>query len=201
MTDQIMRLSKSFKGIHLSLKAPRIDCYWQFWKMSSTSPTTLHFKGAMQSVYGPFETLPQDRVSQWTPPPKSGGHKGRYLWTDAFGVLSFLTLYHETSSEKYLTFAKSLVEIVHNVLGRTRDGTSRLPGATDNEPLKGGLRIGKIDAEGPDGDGQYHHYLTLWMFALNRLSVAARDRTYNAQAYVIFLSNHYPVFERFGCHS
>ncbi|KAE8445069.1 hypothetical protein EG329_013784 [Mollisiaceae sp. DMI_Dod_QoI] len=149
----------------------------------TTTPTTLdRFKEAMQCVYGLFETLPPTQLSTWTPPPKSGGHGGRYLWTDAFGVINFLTLYHTTSSPKYLTFARSLVESVHNTLGTTRDGTSRLPGASDNNPLGGGLRIGKLDEIGPDGDGQYHHYLTLWMFALNRLSVAASEPQYNRLA-------------------
>jgi hypothetical protein len=149
----------------------------------ATSPTPLiRFKEAMQGVYGPFETLSPSKTTSWIPPPKSGGHRGRYLWTDAFGVLNFLTLYHTTSVPTYLTLAKSLVHSVHNILGRTRDGTSRLPGATDSEPLKGGLRIGKMDEEGSDGDGMYHHYLTLWMFALNRLSIASGEVEWNDMA-------------------
>lgn len=88
---------------------------------------------------------------------------------------------NESTNERnrYLILAKRLVDSVHSVLGRTRDGTTRLPGATDSEPLAGGLRIGKEATKGPDGDGQYHHYLTLWMFALNRLSIAADDAAYN----------------------
>ena len=39
--------------------------------------------------------------------------------------------------------AKNLVRKVHDIQGRTRDGKSRLPGATDENPLGGGLRIGK----------------------------------------------------------
>jgi hypothetical protein len=74
---------------------------------------------------------------------KVGGHRGRYLWTDALGVLNFSTLHKECSltsgnddnSERYLTFARQLVVTVPNVLGRTRHGQSRLPGATDQEPL------------------------------------------------------------------
>lgn len=149
----------------------------------ATPPTSLtRFKEAMQSVYGPFEHLSPSDLTKWTPPPKSGGHRGRYLWTDAFGVLNFLTLYHLTSAPLYLTLAKSLVRSVHETLGRTRDGKSRLPGATDEEPLKGGLRIGKIDEEGSDGDGMYHHYLTLWMFALNQLSIASGEGVWNELA-------------------
>ncbi|EER45063.1 conserved hypothetical protein [Histoplasma capsulatum var. duboisii H88] len=146
------------------------------------------FLASMESVYGNFSTVPD--ATKWRPPPKSGGHRGRYLWTDAFGVLNFLTLYKELSLEgdskatagNYLIFAQRLIATVHDVLGRTRDGLSRLPHATDEEPLKGGLRIGKEEETGPDGDGQYFHYLTMWMFALNRMSIATGDPTYNRQA-------------------
>lgn len=160
-------------------------------KMASTTPAPTsrlhHFEQAMSTLYGDFSTIPDPE--QWTPPPKSGGHRGRYLWTDAFGVLNFLTLHREsarvpgaTKDDKYLTLARRLVETVHDILGRTRDGKSRLPGATDEKPLGGGLRIGKIDERGPDGDGQYHHYLTIWMFALNRMSLASGDPKYNRLA-------------------
>lgn len=150
----------------------------------------------MRSVYGDLSAVTEPE--QWTPPAKAGGHRGRYLWTDAFGVLNFLTLHRErlTSPEneanqgKYLTLARRLIVSVHDVLGKTRDGESRLPGATAQEPLKGGLRIGKEKASGADGDGMYHHYLTMWMFALNRLSVAAADPAYNRQAVSLAKSIH-----------
>jgi hypothetical protein len=100
----------------------------------------------------------------------------------AFGVIDFLTLHGMTSEPHFLTFAHRLIEAVHDVLGRTRDGSQRLPGASEDNPLGGGLRIGKLDEHGPDGDGQYHHYLTVWMFALNRYSVAAQDPRYNRYA-------------------
>ncbi len=47
-------------------------------------------------------------------------NKSRYLWTDAFGVCNFITLYHETMDENYLLRADSLIEDVHNTLGRDR---------------------------------------------------------------------------------
>ena len=144
-----------------------------------SSPPLVRFIEAMSAVYGP---LPSDAATTWEPPPKSGGFRGRYLWTDAFGVVNFLTLYKETNNDNYLLLAKALVRSVHDIQGRTRDGESRLPGATDENPLGGGLRIGKENVAGSDGDGQYHHYLTLWMFALNRLSLAAKDPSYNTQA-------------------
>ncbi|KAF2270374.1 hypothetical protein CC78DRAFT_573648 [Lojkania enalia] len=137
------------------------------------------FVGAMQRVYAfPTETS----ADNWTPPTAPAGHRGRYLWTDAFGVLNFLTLHRATSQPIYLANAKSLVSTVHSVLGRTRDLSSYLPGASPSNPLGGGLRIGKEDAAGSDGDGQYHHYLTLWMFALNRLAITSGEKEYNHQA-------------------
>jgi hypothetical protein len=140
------------------------------------------FRAAMQTVYGDACNLQGEAAEDWIAPPNSGGHRGRYLWTDAFGVLDFLTLFKETGETTYLVLAKRLVQSVHDILGWTRDGTRRLPGATDQDPLGGGLRIGKLEEGGPDGDGQYHHYLTLWMFALNRLAIASKDQMYNDQA-------------------
>lgn len=142
------------------------------------------FAKAMYVVYGDFDSIDDDEVEKWIPPdnPGAGGHRGRYLWTDAFGVVNFITLYRQTTQQKYLVLAKRLVQTVHDVLGRTRDGSARLSDATDEEPLKGGLRIGKVNEKGGDGDGQYHHYLTLWMFALNRLTLATEDAGFNDDA-------------------
>ncbi len=72
----------------------------------------------------------------------------RYLWTDAFGLVLLVSLYHELEDERYLAEAEGLVAEVERVLGRPR-----------------GLRIG----EAPDRDGQYYHYLAMWLFALERL--------------------------------
>ncbi|KAI2623895.1 hypothetical protein GGS26DRAFT_593417 [Hypomontagnella submonticulosa] len=155
--------------------------------MGSKANKLALFEEAMQRVYGPYPTDTPDPGS-WQPPsnPGAGGYHGRYLWTDAFGVVNFITLSREKggtqSQQLYLELARRLADTVHSVLGRTRDGTSRLPGATDEEPLNGGLRIGKMDADGSDGDGQYHHYLTLWMFALNRLAIATGESRWNALA-------------------
>ncbi|KAJ5084546.1 hypothetical protein NUU61_009125 [Penicillium alfredii] len=156
--------------------------------ISSPSPRLDRFQQAMESLYGSFTSISDPE--HWTPPPRSGGHRGRYLWTDAFGVINLLTMQKEYSRAgggsvhdgRYLILARRLIEAVHDILGRTRDGRSRLPGATDLNPLGGGLRIGKTDERGSDGDGQYHHYLTVWMFALNRMAKASGDIAYNRQA-------------------
>lgn len=148
----------------------------------------------MQTVYGDFETLTPTQHEDWRPLPNSGGHRGRYLWTDAFGVINFLTLYKESSDPKYLHFASRLIASVHDILGSTRNGNSRLPGVTAQNLLGGGLRIGKEDESGPDEDGQYHHYLTVWMFALNRMTLATGDHRYNNQAISLAKAIHLRFF-------
>ncbi|MGO9425200.1 MAG: hypothetical protein ACLP6Z_07410, partial [Steroidobacteraceae bacterium] len=72
----------------------------------------------------------------------------RYLWTDAFGLVLFVSLYAETGERTYLDQAESLVADVGRVLGRAR-----------------GIRIG----EAPDRDGQYFHYLAMWLYGLSVL--------------------------------
>jgi hypothetical protein len=124
----------------------------------------------------------------------------RYLWTDAFAVCNFLELYRQTSDEQYRNLALRLVEQVHSVLGRYRGDDARtgwISGLSEHEgrmhPTIGGLRIGKeMNERGPDElydeelewnrDGQYYHYLTKWMHALNRVSRTTGDTTYNRWA-------------------
>jgi len=102
----------------------------------------------------------------------------RYLWTDAFAVCNFIAL------DEY-ELAERLVEQVHAVLGRHREDDARKGwiGGMDEEtgavhPTRGGLRIGKplperdVDAAADpelewERDGQYFHYLTKWMHALD----------------------------------
>ena len=82
----------------------------------------------------------------------------RYLWTDAFGVVLLVSLHRKLGEDRWLDQAEELVADVDRVLGRPR-----------------GLRIGQA----PDRDGQYYHYLAMWLFALARLGEhrpAYRDR-------------------------
>ena len=51
-------------------------------------------------------------------------------------------------ASRYLRQAEALVAAVHGTLGFERDGARRLPGATADHPTRGGLRIGKADADG-----------------------------------------------------
>jgi hypothetical protein len=124
----------------------------------------------------------------------------RYLWTDAFAVCNFLELYHETGDEQYRDFAGRLVNQVHNVLGKHRDDDVRrgwISGLSEEDgkqhPTWGSLRIGKkLNERKPDEpyddrlewdqDGQYFHYLTKWMHALNRVCSATGDFVYNRWA-------------------
>ncbi len=73
----------------------------------------------------------------------------RYTWTDAFGVILLVSLYAELGEQRFLDEAEWLVSEVDRVLGRSR-----------------GIRIG----EAPDRDGQYFHYLAMWLFALSVLA-------------------------------
>ena len=124
----------------------------------------------------------------------------RYLWTDAFAVCNLLELYRQTNEERYRQLALDLVEQVHNTLGRHREDDPRtgwISGLEEQEgmrhPTRGGLRIGKQINERKhtdpdherlkwDRDGQYYHYLTKWMHALNRVSRATGDSAYNKWA-------------------
>ncbi|EAA59365.1 predicted protein [Aspergillus nidulans FGSC A4] len=202
------------RGIQQSSIRPSRKALSQQQHSISTTPTIMQsqsqsqifqtFTSALSTLYGPLSPSSLADPSTWVPPQKSGGHKGRYLWTDAFGVLALLTLHAETnrnsnsdiqgSTNHYLTLAARLIDTVHNVLGRHRSGTSFLPGASESNPVGGGLRIGKMDDSGSDGDGQYHHYLTLWMFALNRMSMATKDPKYNQQAIALAKAIHGPFF-------
>jgi hypothetical protein len=72
----------------------------------------------------------------------------RYLWTDAFGVVLLVSLAEALGDARYVREAEWVVAEVERVLGRPR-----------------GIRIGQA----ADRDGQYFHYLAMWIFALQRL--------------------------------
>jgi hypothetical protein len=130
----------------------------------------------------------------------AGALPRRYLWTDAFAVCNYLELFRQTHDETYRDLALRLVDQVHHVLGRHRDDDPRtgwISGLSEQEgemhPTKGGLRIGKqLPERGQnepinerlewDRDGQYFHYLTKWMHALNHVSRITMDPKYNGWA-------------------
>jgi len=124
----------------------------------------------------------------------------RYLWTDAFAVCNLLGLAQATGEDRYMQLAFRLVDQVHHTLGRHRDDDSRtgwLSGLDEQEgerhPTRGGLRIGKALPERNadqsldehlewDRDGQYFHYLTKWMHALDQVARATGQSSFNLWA-------------------
>ncbi len=124
----------------------------------------------------------------------------RYLWTDAFAVCNFLGLFLQTGEIKYKEDALLLVDQVHHVLGKHRRDDIRhgwISGLDEEEgekhPTIGGLRIGKKNNERKkdepfderlewEQDGQYFHYLTKWMHALNLVAKVTGDPKYNRWA-------------------
>lgn len=93
----------------------------------------------------------------------------RYLWTDAFGVVLYVSLYRQTGDSKWIEAAEALVADVERVLGRPR-----------------GYRIG----EAPDRDGQYFHYLAMWLYALSCLG--EHDSSYREKGIGIAKAIHGP---------
>jgi hypothetical protein len=128
-------------------------------------------------------------------------HAGRrYLWTDAFAVCNFLGLARVTGDNRYRELALRLVDRVHETLGRHRNDDPRngwISGLSGHQgaahPTRGGLRIGKkLPERSPaepvnerlewDRDGQYFHYLTKWMHALDQLTRSTRRAEFNLWA-------------------
>ena len=124
----------------------------------------------------------------------------RYLWTDAFAVCNFLALACETGDPRFTELALQLIRHVHDVLGRHRADDHRMGwisgltgGSGDAHPTRGGLRIGKpLPERRPDEplderlewdrDGQYFHYLTKWMHALDQVTRSTGQLMFNTWA-------------------
>jgi hypothetical protein len=129
--------------------------------------------------------------------PVAGQAPRRYLWTDAFAVCNDLGLARVTGDEVYTARALALIGQVHRTLGRHRTDDSRtgwISGLDEAEgarhPTRGGLRIGKaLPERRPDEpvderlewerDGQYFHYLTRWMHALDQAARATHEPRFN----------------------
>jgi hypothetical protein len=126
----------------------------------------------------------------------------RYLWTDAFAVCTWLGL-----GEREL--ALRLIDQVHHVLGRHRPDDRRRTGWLGGQgeaegeahPTRGGLRIGKpLPERGPtdpyvedlewERDGQYFHYLTRWMHALDQTSRATGQPLFRTWARELAIAAH-----------
>jgi hypothetical protein len=99
----------------------------------------------------------------------------RYLWTDAFGVVLLVSLYRHLGEPKYLAQAETLVAEVERVLGRPR-----------------GIRIG----EAADRDGQYFHYLAMWLYALAVLGRYKPEYTQRGVALVRQIHDAFVIAQR-----
>lgn len=124
----------------------------------------------------------------------------RYLWTDAFAVCNYLCLFIKTGDVSYKDDALLLIDQVHHILGKHRMDDARrgwISGLEETEgekyPTIGGLRIGKKNSERKrdepfdekaewEQDGQYFHYLTKWMHALNLTAQITGNPKYNIWA-------------------
>ena len=125
------------------------------------------------------------------------GSERRYLWTDAYAVQNYVGLARATGDAHYDELALLLIDRVHRSLGRYRDGEGRsgwlsgLEGPfAEEHPTLGGLRIGKpLPERSPgesanedlewDRDGQYFHYITQWIHALDQVARTTGRATFN----------------------
>jgi len=125
------------------------------------------------------------------------GPERRYLWTDAFAVCNYLGLAQATGQSQYSELALKLVDRVHHGLGKHRPDDRRTGWISgldaqraEAHPTRGGLRIGKdLPERKPDEpmddelewdrDGQYFHYLTQWMHALDQVTRSTGQPVFN----------------------
>lgn len=157
----------------------------------------------LNQVYSPYleTTIGRNTYEssiEWQPRGFFGGERHRYLWSDAFGVCNFLSLYGATGERKFLLQAEALAANVHADLGFFCGSTKRLSHlASATSPLLGGLRIGKPQEH---EDGQYFHYLTKWLFALYRLSQSTGKQEYITWAVDLATVAHrnFVIFDRDG---
>ncbi|NNK64249.1 MAG: hypothetical protein HKO98_13705, partial [Gemmatimonadetes bacterium] len=146
----------------------------------------------------------------------AGSAPRRYLWTDAFAVCNYLGLWEATAEEHWRTLALRLIHQVHWVLGRHRPDDARrgwISGLSDDEgarhPTLAGLRIGKPLRERGVGeaydpraewerDGQYYHYLTRWIHALQQAWRVTGESDYLLWAVELALGAHRAFVGRVG---
>eukprot|EP00808_Paulinella_micropora_P016140 g53992.t1 len=134
----------------------------------------------------------------------------RYLWTESFGVLNYVTLAvraegDEKSRKTFLDAAKTLIHTTHRVLGNPPSPEipmMKWEGSTEKKKLGSGtlsdwkgLRIGKerarkISDPGMEFDGMYWHYLDKWLYALVRFSQVSGDPKYVADAALLIKQIH-----------
>ncbi|KAF4666116.1 hypothetical protein FOL47_004275, partial [Perkinsus chesapeaki] len=138
----------------------------------------------MKDVYGDWssESFPKPLPANEAGPGGVDGRQRRYLWTDAFGVLNFVTLSKcfPDRSDEFLGAARKLVRTVHQTLGTPRSPEFPMLPDPHHPSTFIGLRIGKLHAcarsdPGMTYDGMYWHYIDKWLFALLRLHEATKS--------------------------
>ena len=134
----------------------------------------------LETVYGSVDhpnfpkPMPSDEAGLC-----ADGHQRRYLWTDAFGVLAYVSLaeqqHDEQNAQKYRQAADKLIHAVHQCLGKPRSNKPEHAMQVDPKSPTGfvGLRIGKVHSRqvtdyGMSYDGMYWHYVDKWLLALAR---------------------------------
>lgn len=132
--------------------------------------------GSVQSPDFPLPMLPEEAGLC------ADGKQRRYLWTDAFAVLSYISISdsydkegNHTDAEKFRQAAMVLIDVVHRCLGSPRSGRDADAMVLDMSTPGGfvGLRIGKVVSKkntdpGMLYDGMYFHYIDKWLLALAR---------------------------------
>jgi hypothetical protein len=157
-------------GAQLKVHHKPLSMYHNLWHFGQSAPGCGK-KGSHEEGCAMLKDIPHVLEKlRWMREQTIWPNGMRYLWTDAFGVVLLLSLYRELGEERYLRDAEWVVSEVNRVLGRRR-----------------GVRIG----EAPDRDGQYFHYLAMWIYALTRLGEVKEE--YRLQALKIVRDIH-PAF-------
>eukprot|EP01065_Artemidia_motanka_P013688 TRINITY_DN17672_c0_g1_i1.p1 TRINITY_DN17672_c0_g1~~TRINITY_DN17672_c0_g1_i1.p1 ORF type:complete len:435 (+),score=148.06 TRINITY_DN17672_c0_g1_i1:57-1307(+) len=170
--------------------------------MGKVAPTTVAqtLEKMMITLYGKGST-PQDIQ------PIRAPHSdcGRLLHVDAVGVCNLLSLHtYYDGKGGFLERAQAVAGSAHSVLTKNRtlqkgvQAGTWLGDASEQEPLVGGLRSGKVMGEEvAQGDGQNWYSLMTWAFSLNRLSAGSGDGKYNLLAAQLLMAAA-PKFLAFG---
>jgi hypothetical protein len=186
--------------------------------MSTSSKLKLVDKLLMESFgdwRNPSVHFPLPMPANEAGPSPSG--QRRYLWTDAFGICTFISqslLTKELSKfseskqsadsqpDEYLIAAEKLIIAVYDCLGNPRSDKFPMEPDTELPNACKGLRIGKTQARtisrggtdmGMSYDGMYYHYLAQFIFAVQRYCVASHN-THQLQRLVRLIKQIHPAF-------
>ena len=111
----------------------------------------------MKEVYGDWDDpnikfpipMPETEAGpDWEANANNSDCQRRYLWTDSFGILNFITLSHRAESEErrkiLLDAAQCLADVTAQTLGTPR--SDQLPMLKNDKGGYSGMRIGKEKA-------------------------------------------------------